>query len=285
MSLSEENRLSWNQATITRNVHKGDQVAFLRTGGNNLLPEDQELLGNVSGLKLVHLLCNSGQDTLSLARLGAIASGVDISDDAIAFAEKLSREAAIPATFYRADVFDWLEMVIAEDKRFDVVYCSFGSVRWISDLDLWTKRIASVLEPGGRFVVVDFHPVAMTFDKDWHHTFPYPSEGKLTTFENGVGSNIAIASDGRTGTRPFSLVTGDPDFSNTHTSYTFDWGIGEIVTALASAGLRIVTLKEYLHSRWTVDFTGMREAADGRTFPPPEVPILPMLYGIVASKS
>ena len=67
--LHEENRLTWNEATVTHNSHKGDQVAFFRTGGSTLYPEERELLGDIQGLAIVHLQCNSGQDTLSLARL------------------------------------------------------------------------------------------------------------------------------------------------------------------------------------------------------------------------
>src|SRR5205823_361613 len=114
---------------------------------------------------------------------------------------------------------------------------------------------------------------------------PYCSGGKVTMFEGGVGSDVAVSSDGRSGARPFNYTTGVPGFSGAHASYTFDWGVGEIVTALADTGLRIITLKEYLYSRWTGDFTGMSQVSDGRAFPPPEVPIFPFLYGIVAEKS
>jgi len=69
--LHEQNRRSWNAGTAAYNSHKGDQAAFLRGGGCTLFPEELELLGDVAGLDLLHLQCNSGQDTLSLAALGA----------------------------------------------------------------------------------------------------------------------------------------------------------------------------------------------------------------------
>ena len=97
---SEKNRRSWNAATARHNLHKGDQAAFFRNGGNTLFPEEIGLLGDVRGKRLVHLQCNCGQDTLSIAKhLGAVVTGVDISDEAISVATKLSREAEIPATF------------------------------------------------------------------------------------------------------------------------------------------------------------------------------------------
>ena len=75
--LHEENRRSWNAATAAHNTHKVDQAAFLRSGGSTLFPEELELLGAVEGLRIAHLQCNAGQDSLSLAALGATVTGVD----------------------------------------------------------------------------------------------------------------------------------------------------------------------------------------------------------------
>jgi SAM-dependent methyltransferase len=179
--LHEQNRLSWNEATKAHNSHKGDQAKFLREGGSTLFPEEIELLGDITGLSLVHLQCNAGQDTLSLARLGAIVTGVDISDEAIAFAQKLSEESGISANFDRADIFDWFEETATAGKQFDIAFSSYGAVCWISDLNLWAKGISNILKTGGRFVVVDFHPVAMIFDTDWSHKFSYYSRNRKCT--------------------------------------------------------------------------------------------------------
>ena len=59
----EINRLSWNEGTKAHNSHKGDQATFFRNGGNTLYPEETRLLGDIKGKTLVHLQCNSGQDT------------------------------------------------------------------------------------------------------------------------------------------------------------------------------------------------------------------------------
>jgi 2-polyprenyl-3-methyl-5-hydroxy-6-metoxy-1,4-benzoquinol methylase len=90
--LHAANRLSRNAATVAHNSHKSDQAAFFRGGASTLFPEELELLAEVAGLSVLHLQCNSGQDSLCLARLGADVTGVDISDEAIAFARRLSEE-------------------------------------------------------------------------------------------------------------------------------------------------------------------------------------------------
>ena len=130
--LHEQNRTAWNAATERHNLHKGDQAAFFRSGGSTLFPEEIELLGDVRGQTLLHLQCNAGQDTLSIAsQLSAVVTGVDISDEAIAFAQQLSHDSGIPGEFVRADVYDWLK---ASTRQFDVVFSSYGAVCWLSDV-------------------------------------------------------------------------------------------------------------------------------------------------------
>lgn len=85
-ALHELNRLSWNTTKVAHDSHEGDQAAFFRHGGSTLFPEQRELLDDVAGLRLLHLQCNAGQDTPSLVRDGADATGVDIADEAIGFA-------------------------------------------------------------------------------------------------------------------------------------------------------------------------------------------------------
>jgi hypothetical protein len=128
MDLHDANRLAWNEATIAHNSHKQDQAGFLAQGGSTLFPEEIELLGDLAGQTLVHLQCNAGQDTLSLAHLGAIVTGVDISNAAIDFARRLSEDSGIPATFVRTDLYDWFAETAAGSQRFDVAFCSYGTL-------------------------------------------------------------------------------------------------------------------------------------------------------------
>jgi SAM-dependent methyltransferase len=279
--LHEENRLSWNEATRAHNSHKGNQAKFFREGDNTLFPEEKELLGNITGLSVVHLQCNSGQDSLSLARLGAIVTGVDISDEAIAFAQKLSEESEIPVNFYRADVFDWLDETANKKELFDIVFSSYGAICWISNLSLWAKGIAAIIKSGGRLVIVEFHPVAMMFDSDWSCKFPYFSGGKPLTWEDGIGDYVAIS---KQGLALSEYETGIENFRNPYRSHEFQWSIGEIVTALLQAGLILEVLQEYPYSNGCKLFEQMRETPTKQWFPPEDVPNLPLMYGIVARK-
>jgi 2-polyprenyl-3-methyl-5-hydroxy-6-metoxy-1,4-benzoquinol methylase len=273
--LREANRFSWNEAIQARNRHKGDEVKFFCEGGNVLDPEEHALLGDITGLSIVHLQCNCGEETLSLTQLGAVVTGVEISDRAIDTARVLSLACGIPATFHRMDVYDWLKQVAQEPQRFDVVFCSYGSVIWLSDLTAWAKGIAAILKPDGRFVLMEIHPVLLMFAHDWTLTFPYSSLGTVLLFEEGMGDIVK---------HPGGRTEDVEAFTNAAPMYEFAWGIGDIVTALLQAGLTLTALKEYQFTHDTGGYERMQQISAGRWLPPEGMPSLPLRYGISARK-
>ena len=277
--LRDQNRRSWNAVARAHESHRGDLAAFLCEGGSTLFPEEKALLDNLEGKTLAHLQCNAGGDSLSLAKLGATVTGVDISDEAVALASERSAKTGIPAYFARADVYDWLERAARDGRRFDIVFSSYGVICWLSDLVAWAEDIAAILRPGGRFVLVDFHPAAMMFDERWNHAYAYSSGGKLLTEEDGVGDYVAESEGGLT---PAGFAEGVRDFKNPERCHLFLWGLEEVVTALAGAGLRITVLKEYPYSNGERHFAGMRELPGRRMIPPEGVPAVPLMYGIRA---
>ena len=277
--LHEANRLSWNAATVAHNSHKGDQAAFFRNGGSTLFPEELDLLGDIAGRSLLHLQCNAGQDSLSLARLGAEVTGVDISDEAIDFARRLSADSGIAATFARDDVFAWLEQAARDGRSFDRVFSSYGAILWLSDLAAWARGIAGVLKSGGHFALLEFHPFAMVFDPGWKPHYDY--FGAAPIEEPGVGDYVALSGDGLT---PGEIAEGVVDFQNPHRSYEFAWGISDVVSALLAAGLRLERLTEYPYANGWRGFERMRDIGGRRMAPPEDMPRIPLMYGVVASK-
>ncbi|MFC7288144.1 class I SAM-dependent methyltransferase [Herminiimonas glaciei] len=277
--LHEANRLSWNAATRAHNSHKGDQALFFRNGGSTLFPEEQGLLGEVQGLKVLHLQCNSGQDSLSIARLGADLTGVDISDEAITFARELATGSGIAAHFERADVFDYLGSAAVPDRSFDLVFSSYGTICWLSDLTAWAQGIARVLKPGGRFVFVEFHPYAMVFDEQWRMHYDYFNSAPLA--QDGVSDYVAESGDG------LALgvyQAGEQDFANPHPSHEFTWGLGQVITALSQSGLAIARLDEYPYANGWKGFDDMQDSGGRRMVPPAGMPRIPLMYSIVAHK-
>ncbi len=269
----EQNRRSWNAVLAAHNSHKRDQAAFLRAGGSTLFDEERELLGELSGRTLLHLCCNAGQDTLSLARLGARVTGVDISDEAIAFAQKLSAESGIAAAFERADVLEWLPRAARERRTFDRVFMSYGVLGWLSDLRALFSGIAGVLAHGGRVVLVEFHPFAMMFDETGTKlAYPY-SSGGVPERTDGVQDYVGLR--GGATLTPSGWQDGVRDFENPEPAHELCWGIGDIVDAVIGADLRLETLREWTHANAWKPFDNMR-ALDGRRWAMPEAtPPLP----------
>jgi SAM-dependent methyltransferase len=280
--LREQNRLSWNAVVSAHDSHRGDLSRFVSEGGSTLFQEELDLLGELEGRSLVHLQCNSGGDSISLARLGATVTGVDASDEAVSCARDLTKKTGTRATFERADVYDWLKEASREGRRFDVAFASYGVICWLPDLGSWAGGIADILNPGGPLVLVDFHPAADIFDKDWNHVRDYPSGGESLLLEEGVGDYVAASGGGLT---PAGFVDGDRDFQNPESCYLFRWGLGEVVTALAEAGLRITALEEYPYANGERKFAGMRELPGNRTVPPEHIPTVPLMYSIRAERS
>ncbi|MCY3782135.1 MAG: class I SAM-dependent methyltransferase [Chloroflexi bacterium] len=273
----ELNRKSWNEGTKAHNSHKGDQVAFFRAGGSTLFDEEQALLGNISGKTLLHLQCNSGQDSLSIANhLGAEVAGVDISDEAIRFARHLSEESGISAEFIRADVYDFFE---SNRRRFDIAFCSYGVLCWLSDLPEWGRGIASCLQTGGRFILIDFHPTFAMFDEDWQLRHDYMG-GVCYDFESGVGDYVALTGSAA---EIDSLQPGIIDFHNPFPGVEYQWGVAEVVQALLDAGLRLKCLKEYAYSNGFKPLSDMRDLGGRRYGAPSHMPqSIPFMFSLVA---
>ncbi len=216
------NRELWDAWTGINAGSDFYDVEAFRAGATSLKPVELEELGDVDGKTLLHLQCHFGLDTLSWARLGAQATGVDFSEAAIELARSLAGELDLPARFVASNVY---ELPSHLDGEFDIVFTSYGVIDWLQDLSAWGRIIASYLKPGGIFYMVEFHPVALSVGEDgrpFRHSY-FPSPEPIRTVESGSYA--------------------DPGAELTRVSYAWSHNLGEIVTALAAAGLRI----EYLH--------------------------------------
>lgn len=261
----EQNRKSWNNATKQHHSHKPDLIERYKNGWNNLHEDDMTLLGDIQGKTVAHLQCNDGQDTISIAKFcSAEVTGIDISDYAIESAKKLSEETGIPAKFVRSDIFEWFDN---NETPYDVVYTSYGTINWIADIKRWAKGIARTLNAGGKFVMIDFHPLVGMFELDWSVKYDYMSGRPDET--GGVGDYVGDDWEG--------------NFENKQTAYEFAWGIGDILTALLEAGLILEQFTEYAHLNGWQRFPEMQN--EGRKwYFPDDKPILPNMFSIIARK-
>lgn len=221
------NRTLWDSWTrVHRDSAFYDVPGFL-AGRDPLNQIETEELGDVAGKRFLHLQCHFGIDTLGWARRGARVTGVDFSPEAIATARSLAVRAGLEATFIESDVHALGDHGLGD---FDIVHTSYGVLSWLPDLSAWAKIIASHLAPGGLFHLVENHPFVMMLDDDGVSIrWPYLATGGPLRFESEA-SYVAPIDDG-----PL------PEYNWPH-------GIGEVVTALIGAGLRIAWLREYPRS-------------------------------------
>jgi SAM-dependent methyltransferase len=284
--LHEANRRSWNLATRAHNHHKPAQAEYLQQGHELLFAEDYALLGELAGEQLVHLQCNAGQDSLCLARKGAEVTGVDISDEAIESARALAAATGIPASFERADVYDWLDAAAAAGRRFDVVYSSYGWLGWLSDLRAWARGVAAVLRPGGRLVVVEFHPFVWMFDEQRRLTYSYFGGDRGEVIDNPAGVGDYVARSGEA-LAPSGYVETEA-FRNPQPCHEFAWTIADLLTALREAELALERFEEWDYAngcRLFDDLVAVEDADGRRWTTAPGQPRLPLMLGLRAKKN
>ena len=91
------NRDLWNKWTELHVKSAFYKMEVFKKGETSLQSIELDLLKEVEGKKLLHLQCHFGQDTLSIARLGATVTGVDIAENAIQAANDLASDLGIDA--------------------------------------------------------------------------------------------------------------------------------------------------------------------------------------------
>ena len=279
--LLDETRRSWNLATQAHNRHKHDQAGFLRAGGSTLFPEEMELAGDVRGKRLLHLLCNAGQDSLSFAGRGAIVTGVDLSDEAIAFATRLSQDANVPATFVESEAQAFLER--AEPGSFDVVFMSYGALIWIADIKRLFRGISRVLAPGGRYVSLEFHPLVWSFDDELHLKDPYFAPGHV--FSESVSDYVAASGEALAPSGFTPNADDETAFVNPHKAHSYQHPVADQLTAMINAGLTITTVREYPFANGCRVNRSLVES-EGRRFTMPDGALtLPLMLGVVAVRN
>ena len=221
------NRRLWDSWTRVHRESAFYDVPGFLAGRDPLNRIETEELGDVAGKRFLHLQCHFGVDTLGWARRGARVTGVDFSPEAIATARSLADRSGLAATFVESDVYALRDRGLGE---FDIVHTSYGVLSWLPDLCRWAEIVESHLTPGGLFHLVENHPFLMMLDDDGVAIrWPYLATGTPIRLESNA-SYVAPIDDG-----PL------PEYNWPH-------GIGEVVTALIRAGLRIVWLHEYPRS-------------------------------------
>ncbi len=255
------NTTFWNaRAAVHPQTEFYNLSAFMQ-GWSSLQPIELELLGDVKGKSILHLQCHFGQDSLSLARMGATVTGVDISDEAIRTAAQLNETLALDATFVCCDVYDTPTHVT---QQFDIVYTSYGVLGWLPDMQQWASVVQKMLKPGGKLVLVEFHPVVWIFDNDFTKVeYPYFKRDAIIETETGTYA--------------------DEEANINLQSVSWNHGLAEVIGALLHNGLQLSEFLEYDYAPYNC-FSNTVEIQPGRYRIAPMEDKIPMTYAVVATK-
>lgn len=240
-------------------------LAPLRAGQGRLYPVDEAELPRIApegwqGLRVLHLQCHFGADTLVLAQRGATVVGLDFSMPAVRQARQLAIELGLESRsrFVCADLYD-ARHALPEPEGFDIVYTTWGTIGWLPDVAEWARIIAWFLKPGGRLYFADGHPSAFVFDD------PDP-QAPAARLDGGPAA-FPTAQCGYFDESPLELddasdyADQDARIASIRT-VEFMHPLGATLTALVEAGLTLDAVHEHDAVPWRM-FSVLEQRADG----------------------
>lgn len=255
------NKKTWNDKT---DVHIAsdfyDNEAFLN-GKSTLNDIELQLLGDVKGRKILHLQCHFGQDTMTFSRMGARATGVDLSDKAIERGRQFAAQLGLDTQFVCSDVYDAPKHLTG---KFDIVFTSYGTIGWLPDLEKWAHVVSHFLKKGGRFVMADFHPVVWMFDNDFSKVeYHYFNEEAIIEEEMGTYADRGAEIENKT--------------------VSWNHSTSELLNALIKNGMEIKAYNEFDYSPYSC-FNHMEETEKGKFRIAHLENKIPMVYSVLAVK-
>ena len=260
LRMIEANRRNWDERTP---IHLASKFYGSRSAAEWFAPFEWDDMGDVAGLDVVHLQCHLGTETVEFARRGARAVGLDFSAASVAAARTLAPEVA----FVESDVYSAVESLGAQ--RFDLVYTGKGSVVYLPDLAEWARQVRGILKPGGRFYLVEFHPLLNALGVA-------PGSAEDFTIRNDY-----LAGRGPVERDATRTYTDGPALQEATVAYEWMHGVGEVITALAGAGLHVDLVRETSELPWP-RWSAMRQTESGWFVLPDDQPRIPLLYTIRA---
>ncbi len=258
---AEINKRLWDKKTEFHYNSEFYDVPSFVNGRSSLNDIELALLGNIKGKKVLHLQCHFGQDSISLARLGAEVTAVDLSSEAIRKAQDLNRLCKTSVRFVESDILKLKEVL---NDQFDIVYTSYGVLGWLPDMNEWSSVVHHFLKPQGKLVLVEFHPVVWMFSYDFSKVeFNYFNDGPIVEELEGTYADVSA--------------------NIQEESITWNHSLSEVVGALLSSGMKLVDMQEFDYSPYNC-FQNTLCNEEGKYRIKNFDNKLPMLYSLVVEK-
>lgn len=257
----EINRNSWNakvEPHLKSDFYFVDEFLKGRTSLNSI---ELQLLGDIKGKKVLHLQCHFGQDSISLSRLGAKVTGIDLSDKAIEAATELAEQCDADTKFICSDVYSLPEVL---DQKFDIVFTSYGVIGWLPDLNEWAKVISHFLKADGKFIMAEFHPVVWMFDDDYKEiAYNYFNEKPIVETYGGTYADFSA-----------NIV---------QTYVMWNHSLADVIQNLLQHDLELKSFQEFNWSPYPC-FKHVKEFEKGKWIIPQFGNKIPLVYALSAQK-
>jgi SAM-dependent methyltransferase len=230
------NRSAW-EAASQKHVREYDELLAEAATGSSLAEAERDLLREILGRSpaVVHLQSGNGQDDVALVRAGARSVlGVDYSEVATGAAQRRADALGVACRY----VVGLIPAVPLADATADLVYTGKGALIWMPDLARWADEVARLLRPGGHLFVYEGHPAVVLWSWD-------EDQARIRADRDYFGRSHVN------------------DTFPAHGAVEWQWTLGDVVTAVVSAGMEIMSLGEYPEPFWRPG--GVSAAAwDGR---------------------
>ena len=260
MNKVEENKKAWGLISQEHYKHFKKQFKEQKYSLNPIVLKE---LGNICGKKVLHLQCNTGADSIALAKMGANVTGVDLVPDNIHFAKKLANDLGIEnIDFIESDIMELMEN---HEGTYDIVFTSDGAIGWLPDLKKWGRTIKHFLKDDGFFYAHDSHPFYLTFDEDkltrGVTEIKYPYFKEEADEDDKIGGYASEAKEAK--------------------SYFWMYTMSSLVNSLAQAGLFIDFLNE--HDRCAPGMGGTTADEEGLLYYPTLEGAMPITFSLKAT--
>ena len=142
----------------------------------------------------------------------------------------------LPARFVEGDVLS-----VDLGEQFDLIFSSWGAIGWLPELGPWARTIANHLAPGGRFVLVEGHPILWMMGETLPAQIKYPYAGGEPIVEEAKEGSYAAPNS------PIPMA-----------NYGWNHAVSEVLSALLGEGLRLTQFEEGDRILWHA-FEGMTQ--------------------------
>lgn len=264
----EINRRNWDErvAIHARDATGDYMLDRFRAGADALHDIEAAELGDITGKRVLHLQCHIGRDTLCLVRRGAIATGLDFSEPALAVARQLARDTGLQAEFVHGTVEDAAKLT---PGPFDLVFTTWGTICWLPDMTRWASTIAAVLKPGGELYFADLHPAFAVMEM---------VDGKLVpTWDFDTPPQAPLPFTNAT------TYTGDQTIMTNQSTREWMHSLSSVLGSLMNAGLTITMFREHEVLPWQ-GLPVLVPASERMWRLPEGFPRMPLSYSLLAKK-